>query len=162
MKNLLRSNALSNLKTIDSRNSCDTNFFNLPMSDFDIIKLQNVLLTFSTSFIKTKDIDSGRTLMRVFLSNLRYYKNIVCFTVVKNEELPDFIFDFFKIKSKSFGIFDFAEMFYIENPSIDFFFIELTEELQKKFSQNEIKKICELFSSENQIPIIVIKYTDGK
>ena len=53
------------------------------------------------------------------------------------------------------------ESLYVEFPAIDFVLIELTKELQKKFSQSEIKKICELFSSNNQTPIIVVDYEEN-
>ena len=123
MKDFLQLITLTNCKTDSWKNPWVTKFFNSPLSDFDIINFQNLLMTPSIHFITTKNIHSGRYLIKLFLSKLKYYHNVACFTVVKNEELPSFIFDFFKTTQNNITVMELIESLYVEFPAIDFVLI---------------------------------------
>ncbi len=160
MKDAGKSILLNNLKHDTVEHSLRANFFKLPLSDFDIIAFQNLLMTPSVHYITTQNASAGRSLMNLFLSAFKHYHNIGCLTINQSQKLFDNIFDFSKLQQGETSLIDSIELFCIENPCLDFVWIEKTQALQNQISNNQLRKICELFSSDGQTPVVVMSYQE--
>lgn len=160
MKDVGKPITFSNLKHETGEHFLGAKFFNLPLSDFDIIQFQNMLMTPSIHYITTQNATTGRSLMNLFLSAFKHYHNIGCLTIHQNQTLLDHVFDFSKLQHGQNSLIDSIELFCIENPCLDFVWIEMTQALQNQISNNQLRKICELFSSDEQTPVVVMSYKE--
>jgi len=160
MKNVDGLTMLNKSKKEDLLNREAAVFLTLPLSDFDIIKFQNLFITPSIHYITTKNVSMGRSLINFFLSAFKHYHNIGCLTISQNATLRDHVFDFSKLQEGNMPLIDSIELFCIEHPYLNFVWIELTESLQNKISQNQIRNISNFFSSNHETPVVVLKYHD--
>lgn len=158
MKDVERLTSLDDLKNNAVEHSRDMNFFNPPLSDFEIIKFQNLLMAPSVHYITTKNVTTGRYLMNLFLSAFKKYHNVGCLAMTHNQQLFDYVFDLSKLQRPDISFLDAIELFCIENPYLNFVWIEVSQKLREQFSETQIQKICELFSSDLQTPVIVMEY----
>lgn len=158
MKDVDRLNRSNNLENSIAAHSRMAKFFNVPLSDANIISLQNLLMTPSVHYIKTENVATGRFLMNTFLDALNHYHNIGCLTVVDNYNLKSNILDFATLKTEQHQLIDTIENFCIENPYIDFVWVELTETLLNQISPNQLNRFCELFGSTGQTPVIMMSF----
>lgn len=161
MKELFKDKGLLGGEKNFVAHSGEPDFFSLPLSDFDIIKFQNLLVTPSVHFIQTKNISSGRSLMNTFLLPLKHYYNIACLTMIDNETLFHTVFDIVQMRPMARSLPDAIELFCIENPYIDFVWIESTIALQKEFPKSQMTNIYKLLSCNAQTPVLVIEYLNA-
>lgn len=160
MKDVERSTVLKELKKDAIRHSRDTFFFNPPLSDFEILKFQNLILTPSVHYITTKNVKTGRSLINKFLLTFKHYHNVGCLSMDKTQNLLDHVYDLSTVQKTNIPLIDSIELFCIENPYLNFVWIELTHALQNKISEGEMRKICELFSSDAQTPVVLLSYEE--
>lgn len=160
MKDAVKLTGLCTAKKESMHHFEDTFFLNPPLSDLEILKFQDVLMTPSIHHIVTKNIQTGRSLMNRFLLALRYFHNVGCLTLDESQELLSHVFNLSKIQKTNISFIDSIELFCIENPHLNFVWIELTQALQKQISKKEIRKIAEIFSSDAQTPVIIMSYQE--
>ena len=160
MKNVERPIASNESKKNTTAHPRATFFFNPPLSDSEIIELQNLFMTPSIHYITTKNVSTGRYLMNLFLSVFRHYHNVGCLTTEQNQNLSERVFDLSHLQNSDTSLIDSIELFSIENPYLNFIWIELTQVLQRQISVGEVHKICEIFSSDEQTPVLVIRYEE--
>lgn len=160
MKDVERLTSLDSPKKVVSGHSRVGSFFNPPLSDFEIIEFQNLVMTPAVHYITTKNVSTGRLLINLFLSQLKHYHNVGCLTVEQNHTLSERVFDFYNFSHTQNSLTDSIELFCIENPYLNFIWIELTQLLQSQISASQVKKICELFAADEQTPVMVIRYED--
>lgn len=160
MKEVERLNVLRELKRSDAKHSGNAFFFNPPLSDFEIIKFQNLILTPSVHYITTKNVITGRSLINRFLLAFKHYHNVGCLSLDKEQKLLNHVFDLSSVKKRNISLTDSIELFCIENPYLNFVWIELTKRLREKISEGEMRKICDLFSSNAQTPVVILNYEE--
>jgi len=160
MKDVERSTALHELKKDNIEHSGNRFFFNPPLSDFEILEFQNLILTPSVHYITTKNVITGRSLINRFLLAFKHYHNVGCLSMDKTQKLLEHVFDLSKIKKKNTSLIDSIELFCIENPYLNFVWIELTKTLKDTISDAEMRKITELFSSDAQTPVVMLSYEE--
>lgn len=133
------------------RNSRGAKFFQAPYSEIDILELQDMFLAEGVHRIKTPSLTQGRTLITSFLKSLHCYFNPVCFT--KNRfNLTEAVNIFNEFRNKN------AEIFFYENPHIDFMWIEIYEESQEVRTFEDFMRTCGLLQLEKNMPIVVLYY----
>lgn len=159
MKEVERPLGLSELKNSNWFSSQEAKFFELPLSDTNIILLQNLLMTPAIHYIKTKNVPIGRLLIHTFLNALNHYRNVGCLTTIDRQSLPSHVLDFLTIKKEKEGSFiESIERYNIEHSSIDFVWIELTDRLKAEFTKKELQGFCDLVLANSQTPIVIISY----
>lgn len=134
-------------------------FFNPPLSDFDIIELQNLLMTPAVHHVKTQNIETGRFLMKTFLDSLKHYHHVGCFTFTQKNSLSKNVFNFLHLNRKQ-NVGEFVENFFIENPQVDFAWVESTSEFKNRISKQELHNLCEVLTAHGQTPVVVMNYSE--
>lgn len=162
MKEVGRPAGSSELKNSNWFGSGEAKFFELPLSDTNIILLQNLLMTPAKHYIKTENVHIGRLLIHTFLNALNYYRNIGCLTTIDRQSLPSHVLDFMAIKKEKEGLFiESIERYNIENTSVDFVWIELTDQLKTVLTKKELQGFCDLVLANSQTPIVIVSYEDS-
>ena len=160
MENLKQPKVLVDLKKVILRDEERVKNFNLPLSDFQIIELQTILMTPTIHEITTKNIMSGRALMNTFLKSLRYYHNIGCLTTMPISLDDDTVnmYQLIQKYTKSFEIDRAIEDFFVEHSYFDFVWIEMAKGLLDQFGIQDINRMCEILTFHQSIPVIMIRY----
>ena len=104
-------------------------FFDFPLKDLNIIELQNLFMTPKTHYLKSKDIVTGRNLIYTVLKSLNHYHHVGCVTATKSECLDQNILNLSQIRVTKKSFIETVEIFLVENPNIDFAWVEITAEL---------------------------------
>ncbi|MBP9765488.1 hypothetical protein KBD08_04090 [Candidatus Babeliales bacterium] len=144
-------------------NLCDVSKyknFNLPLSEKQIIELQKMLMTPQQHNIYTHDVASGRALLNTMLQSLSYYNNIG-YVTTKNILHQQYMIDILSILQKdtqSYDLWHAIDLFFINNPNVDFIWVELTKELLNIMGTNSLTYFCQLLTSHQAIPVIILQY----
>jgi hypothetical protein len=160
MENLKQLRPLVEIKKAILRDEKLIKSFNPPFCDFQIIELQNIFMSPGIHKITVKNITSGRSLMDTFLKSLNYYHHVGCLTTIP-VHLDDQTIDMYKLIQKytqSFEIDRAIEDFFVEHSSFDFVWIEMTKDLLDQFSLQDIKRMCEILTVNESIPVIMIHH----
>ncbi len=159
MKEVGRPAGSSELKNSNWFSSREAKFFELPLSDTNIILLQNLLMTPAIHYIKTENLPIGRLLIHTLLNALNHYRNIGCLTTIDRYNLPSHVLDFMAIKKeKEDSFIESIERYNIEHASVDFVWIELTDRLKAELTKKELQIFCELMLANSQTPIVIVSY----
>lgn len=159
MENAKRLQPCTSLKSSILCDGQTPHFFDLPLSDSEIIKLHTMFMTPTKQVIHVKSTVQGRRLMDTMLQSLKYYKNVGCLT--SNMWLDDSVIDIYKIIHKDaqvYGLWHAIELFFIKYSQVDFIWIELTSELTIQMSEKYIDQMCQLLTKNQTIPVIIAKY----
>ena len=81
--------------------------------------------------------------------------------MIDNETLFHTVFDIVQMRPMARSLPDAIELFCIENPYIDFVWIESTIALQKEFPKSQMTNIYKLLSCNAQTPVLVIEYLNA-
>lgn len=160
MENLKQSRPLVDTKKVILRDEKLIKSFNLPLGDFQIIELQNIFMKPTIHEITVKNMSSGRSLINIILKSLRYYHNIGCLTAIPIC-LDDQTIDMYQLIQKytqSFQIDRAIEDFFVDHSYFDFVWIEMAKDLLDQFSLQDIKRMCEILTIHESIPVIMIHY----
>lgn len=138
----------------------DPLFFAHPFSEYDILELQNIFLTFGLQEIKVKNVQEGRVIIDKILSSLNYFQNVGYISKLKNHNS-----DYFNIYKNVTEGFEYQgklspalEDFFIMNPHFDFIFIELTNSLKSMQLCASLKKIFEMCHADERMPVLLFSY----
>ena len=91
-------------------------------------------------------------------ATLRHY--VGCFTFTQRSSLGKNIFNFLNLHHKQ-NIAEFVENFFIENPQVDFAWIESTSEFKNESSKQELYNLCEILTAHGQTPVVVMDYSEN-
>ncbi|MCX5923178.1 MAG: hypothetical protein NTU89_01280 [Candidatus Dependentiae bacterium] len=160
MENLKQLRPLVEIKKVILRDEKLAKNFNPPFCDFQIIELQNIFMTPRIHKITVKNITSGRSLINTFLNSLNYYHNVGCLTAIPiclDLQTVD-MYQLIQEYTQSFEIDRAIEDFFVEHSYFDFVWIEMTKDLLDQFSLQDIKRMCEILTVNESIPVIMIHY----
>ena len=130
-----------------------------PLSDTDILELQDKFLSNGVQPLKVKNIAQGRSIVEKFLQTLNIYHDVACLTV---SDLP------FSAPTTNMhdellkgGYLDplepqYLEEFFIEHFYFDFLWIEATEDLLSSKWFSDVEKKIFSYKINQHIPIIVL------
>jgi hypothetical protein len=124
-----------------------------PLSETDILNLQDKFLTPGFHYIKVQDIAAGRHLIMLFLTSLNTYHTVACLTVARlplSEAIIDVYQEF--ISTQSF------DSFIFESGALDFMWVEANPELHCQPWFDEISQTIIDNNLDTQIPIIFLTY----
>jgi len=134
--------------------------FTLPLAQFEIIELHNILMTPAQRTIHTRDIVSGRILIETMLSSLSYYQRVGCLTTSMRFE-QDNILDIYPIIQKDaqvHGLWHAIEEFFVNYNNIDFIWIEMTDELLTFMGAQYLAHMCRILTQHQTMPVVVLQY----
>lgn len=135
-------------------------FFSHPFSEYDILELQNIFLSFGIQEIKVKNVKEGRVIIEKILTSLNYFQNIGYISKSHNQNHN--YFNIYKNVTEDFEyqgeLAPALEDFFIMNPHFDFIFIELTNSLKNTKLCASIKKIFEMCHADERMPVILLTY----
>ncbi len=131
-----------------------------PLTETDILDLQDTFLRNGFQHIKVKDVATGRRLVNTFLNSLAIYHNIACVTTLDVPPQDNVTNVYHELTIG--GYLDpldprFLDEFFIEDFYFDFMWIEATNDLINNSSWYKYfeKKLLEL-KLEEHIPMIVL------
>lgn len=136
------------------------NFFNLPLSESEIIELHNILLTPTQHTIYTNSVTNGRALINTMLHSLSYYHFVGCLTT----DMPshdDKVIDIYSIIRKNaqvYGLWYAIDLFFINYNYIDFIWVELTDDLLVQMGLKYVTQMCQLLTKHRSIPVVILNY----
>lgn len=130
-----------------------------PLSEQDILCLQDSFLEVGIHYIKVRSVATGRTLVETFLKSLNnYYDNVACLTASKISVNPKNAFDVFKaLEGKTSR--EEIERFFIEQFYFDFLWIEASQDLISKPWFHDFQQLLANFKIEKSVPVMVITYS---
>lgn len=133
--------------------------FNLPLTNFDFIKLHSMFMHFSDSTFQAHDITQGRIIIQKILNSLNYYHTIGCLSSVR--PVPYMSLDIFQIiqrQAQVYGLQHAINQFFIEYTQLDFIWIEITESLITQLGQSNIDYFIKIMTQHQAMPVIIIQY----
>lgn len=128
-----------------------------PLTESDILCLQDRFLTNGFHHIRVKNVASGRKLIKTFLQSLRVYHEIACVTM--EPSLEQGVFDIFNELLIGQKIIDFEE-FFVEEFYFDFMWIEATKELLRCPWFADFENHITDLSIDKHIPMFVLTYAE--
>ena len=133
-----------------------------PLSESDILYLQDAFLTNGFHHIQVKNVAAGRNIIRTFLDSLAVYHDTACLTAVDLGQ--EGVFDINNALHDG-GYLDLLgdkelEEFFIEEFYFDFMWIEASRELISSAWFIDFERKLEDFKITRHIPMIVISYQE--
>ena len=126
-------------------------FFDFPLKDLNIIELQNLFMTPKTHYLKSKDIVTGRNLIYTVLKSLNHYHHVGCVTATKSECLDQNILNLSQIRVTKKSFIETVEIFLVENPNIDFAWVEITAGNTGALSAEQLVKQAQRLLQQGQL-----------
>ncbi|MCX5924466.1 MAG: hypothetical protein NTZ68_03520 [Candidatus Dependentiae bacterium] len=160
MENLRLSKPLAKQKELIIRDTKKINNFNWPLSDLEIIKLQNIFMTPGLHHISTENILSGRVLTDNILKSLQYYNFIGCLTtsqILSDLDIAN-MYELYLDCNEMFEDTCSLEDLFIDCFHFDFVYIELSEDLLSKISLKKLQSLCEALTARQSIAVVMISY----
>ncbi len=137
-------------------------FIEEPLSESDILYLQDAFLTNGFHHIQVKNIAAGRSIIRTFLGSLATYHDIACLTATNSIE--NGVFDIGTALHAGGYVDPLGEReleeFFIEEFYFDFMWIEASRELLASSWFVDFERKLEDFKVTCHIPMIVISYQE--
>lgn len=133
--------------------------FNIPLTNFDFIKLHSMFMQLTSSRFETSDVIKGRIIIHKILNSLKYYHYVGCLSLVR--PIPSESIDIFQIIQKHaqvYGLQHAINQFFIEYTQLDFVWIELTEGLIRQLGQSNIDYFIKIMTQHEAMPLIIIQY----
>ena len=132
-----------------------------PFSDSDILDLQDAFLNNGIHYIQVDDIQSGRSLIHLFLKSLNHYHNITSLTLSSSQLATDTADLYGELilggqleKTASCEL----EEFFLDQFYYDFMWIEASDELIVCSWFVSFFKQMTQFKLDQLIPILVLSY----
>lgn len=129
-----------------------------PLSENDILHLQELFLTNGWHGLKVKSVDDGRSIISTMLYSLNYYNDIACLAI-DEMSVDSRFFDVYAhmieggyLEGQYYDI----EAFLIEHFYANFLWIEETQELLKAPWYRHFLQAINDLKLDTQIPIIVL------
>ncbi|MFA5999034.1 MAG: hypothetical protein WC747_03395 [Candidatus Babeliales bacterium] len=160
MENLRLSKPLAKQKELIVRDARKINNFNWPLSDLEIIKIQNIFMTPGLHHISTKNSMSGRVLISTILKSLQYYNFIGCLTtsqILLDHDIAN-MYELYLECNQMFENNCELEDLFIDYFHFDFVYIELSEDLLTNFSIKKLQNLCEALTARQSIPVVMVSY----
>ena len=132
-----------------------------PLTDSDILDLQDLFLTPGIHSIKVKNVQEGRNIVDVFITTLISDYNIACLSV-EDRALPKTVCDLYEQLAEQ-GYLDSSNMhhldeYFVHSFYFGFMWIEASEKLERMhWFKLFIAKIAE-FNIDQSIPVIRVVY----
>lgn len=159
MERVKPSRLCANPKKLFLSSNKKIDFFNLPLTNFDLIELHSMFMKLTVSHFQTADVLKGRLIVNKILNSLNYYRQIACLSSV--QPMPLNSIDIFQIIHKNaqvYGLEHAINQFFIDHMQIDFIWIELTEDLISHFGQSNIDYFIKIMTQYHAMPVIVVHY----
>jgi len=128
--------------------------FTLPLQENDLLILQEKFVTVGLHEINVRNFHEGKVIVETILHSLKYYKNIGCISEKIKQPSSLFTTVYCKQDKEQHFLYD-LEIFFENNDSIDFLFIEYAHDTEALAT---IKNVLEQYHVDVQIPIIVMTY----
>jgi hypothetical protein len=133
----------------------------VPLSDNDILEIQEKFLSNGFHYLKWQNAKQGRTMMYCFLDSLSRYHDVACLTIdpfPMRETITDMYTELYDGGYLRPGESYYLEEYFIERFYFDFIWIEATPKLLASNWFQDVKhKIIDL-GIDQQIPIVVTIY----
>jgi hypothetical protein len=159
MEKVKPSRPCESLKKSILRDAKKNKFFNLPLSESEIIELHNILMTPAQHAIYTSSVTNGRALINTMLHSLAYYHYVGCLTTNMWDDSQ--ILDIFKIIHKDaqvHGLWYAIDLFFINYHYLDFIWVELTDQLLVEMGLKYVTQMCHLLTKHQSIPVVILNY----
>lgn len=130
-----------------------------PLTETDILSLQDKFLTNGFHHIQVQKLEIGRSLIETFLDSMHLYKDIACLTL-EHEPLQPPISDIYYELVTSEYIKTNLEQFFIDQFYYEFVWIEATAQLLKTEWYQEFEHFIIDYKIDQHIPIMVISYQE--
>lgn len=153
---------MKRLEIVQSRSSAAmiaTALFKEPLTESDILLLQDKFLTNGFQHIQLQNIETGRALIETFLDSMHLYNAVACLTLA-HELLPAHVSDVYYELVTSRYIHNNLEQFILDEFYFDFLWIEATSDLLKSDWYQELEHFIIDYKIDQHIPIIVISYQE--
>ncbi len=134
-----------------------TPWFNDPITETEILILQDKFLTNGFQSIQVKDITAGRALIQTFLASFTMYCNVACVSL-EQESLHTDMFNIYYELETSKNVDLTLEQFLIDQFYFDFIWIEETPSLLSKSWYQEFKNLIIGHKLDQHLPIIILSY----
>lgn len=110
-----------------------TKYVHQSISEYDIIELQELFLTYGLHSIKVPSLSFGRDLVIKFLDSLQCYSNVACLSLSPRPLRPQFInlYEELGLSGALAHSHTGLETFLIDNFYYDFLWIEMSQELDE-------------------------------
>lgn len=139
----------------------EVKLFMIPFLEHDVLDLQAMFVKPGIHVIKVKNILDGRIIIKTILDSLNYYRNIGFISQEnKNIELLGYnIMSHINLKTKSDHDFLIdVEKFFSDHSCFDFIWVEFSQDIEKKCSLQDLKKIFTMFHAQERMPVLIIQY----
>jgi len=165
MEKVRPSRPCENLKKSILDGAKKNKFFNLPLSESEIIEFHNILMTPTQHMIQTTTVTSGRALIETMLQSLAYYRQVGCLSTTAtwhdNNDVVD-IYTIIRQDAQVYGLWYAIERFFINYNNIDFIWVELTDDLLVQMGSKYVAQMCQLLTEHQTIPVVVLQYDNYK
>jgi hypothetical protein len=140
----------------DSNQSCKSgnlrkaNFFKAPYSERDILRLQDLFLIAGFHEITVVDSVQGRELIEAFLTSLHCFYWPAYFSTEKTNNTFAISIDK-NLSTES------LEVFFYNNPQIDFLWIEFFDKAKEAEAGEAFIDTCRYLQLERKMPILIVR-----
>lgn len=136
--------------------------FSLPFSEEDVLMLQEIFITSGVHTIKTKNVIDGRKIIQTILNSLNYYHNIGSIASTKNlpHNVCDIINHIALQNLRPNNLLMNLEDFFDVHPCFDFIWIELTQDIKKICTIENLKKLFDMYHVEERMPVFIVTYDE--
>jgi len=140
----------------------DLTFMKKPLTDKNILELQEKFLTNGLHHITVPTIDDGRALIFTFLNSLSFILHTVACVTTSDSALPNTIIDIHAqlSQSENFNALhsDYMQTFFFEHFYFDFIWVEMSSSLiASEWYLDFEKNFIDLKMNKN-IPMLIISY----
>jgi len=133
--------------------------FQEPLTETDILVLQDKFLTNGFQYLQLQNVDSGRTLIETFLESMHMYHTLACLTS-SSKQLPSNVSDIYYDLAISKSIKENLVQYFVDQFYYDFMWIEATNDLIQADWYKDFESFIIDFKIDQQIPIIFISYLE--
>lgn len=130
-----------------------------PLSENDILALQDKFLNNGVHYIKVQNIQTGRAIIQSFLETLSIHQDVACLTV-SNVALENYITDIYQELLIGHYFKTSLDEFFIDRFYFDFIWIERTKKLLDIEWYIDFEKKLLNFNLDQHIPMIMLNYEE--
>jgi hypothetical protein len=130
-----------------------------PLTDADIIKLQDTLLTVGIHTLKFPNVTQGRDAMITILTSLNCYTNVACLSMHTTELNPAYFDMYYALTLGGYvhgNVEQKLDEFFLEQCDVDFLWIEATAQLVEQPWFYAFERKLDQFNVVCRIPVVVL------
>jgi hypothetical protein len=146
----------------DSYLLTDLTFMKKPLTDTNILDLQEKFLTNGLHHITVPTIQDGRTLIFTFLNSLSFVLHTIACVTASGAQLPSGVIDIHKQLSSNEGFNtlnnDYMQDFLFEQGYFDFIWVEMTPSLATSSWYVDFEKNFFDLKMDKNIPVLMVSY----